>query len=97
MASWVLNTNRDVTTPALGAVKRPNEPSMIAAYDEVSSEYLNSLVDIDGSGVPAHRFRAVLLAVGSDGVAVEFEVAERPEDLGHFVRRGQETLVFFDD
>ncbi len=56
---------------------------MIAAYDEVRSEYLNSLVEIDGGGVPAHRLRACLITVGCDGVAVEFEVAERPEDGFH--------------
>lgn len=57
---------------------------MIAGDDEVSPEYLNGLVEIDGSGVAAHRLRAVLLTVGCDGVAVLAEVAEGPVN-GHFV------------
>jgi hypothetical protein len=57
---------------------------MVTRYDEVGAEHLNGLVEIDGSGVAAHRLRAGLLTVGCDAVAVFAEIAEGPVD-GHFV------------
>jgi hypothetical protein len=49
---------------------------MIIRDYEVISEHLNGLVEIDFSGVPAHRLRARLATVGGDAVAVLAEVAE---------------------
>ena len=76
--------NADLLGAALGASEGADETSVGIGNDEVIAEPFNGLVDIDGRGVAAHRLRAMLLTVCSDGVAVLSEVAERPVD-GHFV------------
>jgi hypothetical protein len=80
----VVEYDAHLTATAFRTRQGTAETSVVTRYDEVSPKHLNGLVEIDGSGVPAHRFRTRRLAVGSDGVAVLAEVAEGPVD-GHFV------------
>ena len=79
----VTNLNADLSATALSAFKAGDETRVRIGNDEVGAELRNGLVEINVSGVAAHRFRTMLLAVGYDAIAVFSEVAEGPVDGGH--------------
>lgn len=79
----VADLNADLSAAALRTRQSAAETSMVTRDDEVGPELRNGLVEIHVSGVATHRLRAMLLTVGSDGVAVFSEVAERPMNCRH--------------